>query len=191
MADERFALLRPAPVSLVGMSVGLAILSFIYLMMPTSMDGPWRLIIPFLMALPGGLLANSLWNQGTWLSRNAIVLEAVVGRATVNLEDIQEVHIDEALTTLGVQTSTHYVVQSIATPIPLGGDAHVKGRVGSRLRSSGVACVWHAGAGDVYRVAKATSPFMVPGAIRGTLSRPLVWGSMLGWLAYGVLLSFI
>ena len=72
------------------------------------------------MAIVIGLLWNAIRNQGAWLLDHAVVLEAVMGRAVIPLGDIVAVHIDEAMTTLGVQTSTRYVVQSIVAPLALG-----------------------------------------------------------------------
>ena len=114
-----------------------------------------------------------------------------MGRAEIPLDEVREVHVDEGLTTLGVQSPSRYVVQSIATPVSLDMGADTKKLTAYYLRQGGIEGVWHERGADVYRVAKSTSPFMYPGAIRGTLSRPLVWGCMLGWPAYGVRLSVL
>ena len=87
---------------------------------PASGNGSILLWFPCAIATVTGSLWNAVRNQGASGFDHTLVLEAVVGRAVVPLGDIVEVHFDEAMTTLGVQTSTHYVVQSIATPVKLG-----------------------------------------------------------------------
>src|SRR5690606_23358402 len=138
--------------------------------------------------LPCGFLANAVRNQGAWMLDNAIVLEAVMGRATIPHEDVLEVHIDEAMTTLGVRTSTHYVVQSIATPAALRAEQGAKDRTVWLFRDREVMCVWHGRPADVYGFARPTSPFMWPGAVLATFKRPWVWGAPLAGLAYGLIL---
>ncbi|MCR6713074.1 MAG: hypothetical protein NVV57_10440 [Demequina sp.] len=185
---EQRALMRPAPASQVAMSIGVIALGLCVLAFTTGLTGLSTVVAPAVLSLPCGFVWNAVCNQGAWLFDRAIVLEAVMGRAVIPLEDVIEVHIDEAMTTLGVRTADHYVVQSLATPLALNMPAGARDRTVRLFRNRNIRCVWHDGLADVYRVASATSPFMWPGAVLGTLRRPLVWGSVLAGLAYGSIL---
>jgi hypothetical protein len=184
------ALIRPAPLSRTAAAVGAVMVCFLVLGVSSGMTGVVLLWFPCAIVALSGLLWNGARNQGAWLLDHAVVLEAVMGRAVIPLEDVIEVHIDEAMTTLGVKVSDHYVVQSIATPLALNMPAGARDRTVRLFRNHNITCVWHDGLADVYRVASATSPFMWPGAVLGTLRRPLVWGSALAGLAYGLLMFF-
>ena len=194
MSRKERALIRPATVSRIAIAVMAAILSFVVLAESASFaepgagNGPILLWFPCAMAIVIGLLWNAIRNQGAWLLDHAVVVEAVMGRAVIPLGDIVAVHIDEAMTTLGVQTSTRYVVQSIVAPLALGVRAGAKDRTVRLFHDTNIRCVWHAGLADVYAVAAAKSPFMWPGAVLGTLRRPLVWGTALAGLAWGLYL---
>jgi hypothetical protein len=180
------ALIRPAPLSRAAAVVGAVVGVLITLGVSTGLTGAALIWFPCGMLAVIGLLWNGARNQGAWLLDHAIVLEAVMGRAVIPLEDVIEVHIDEAMTTLGVRTSDHYVVQSIATPLALNMPSDARDRTVRLFRNHTITCVWHDGLADVYRVASETSPFMWPGAVLGTLRRPLVWGSALAGLTYGL-----
>ena len=162
--------MRPAPVSRIVAAALATLLSFVVFAEPASFAYPAvgnrsiLLWFPCASAFAIGLMWNAVRNQGTWIFPGAVVLEAMMGRAAIPLGEIVEVHIDEAMTTLGVQTPTHYVVQSIATAANLGEPEGARARADRLLSDRNLRCVWHAGLADVYAVAATTSPFMWPGA---------------------------
>lgn len=182
------ALIRPARVSRIAAAVGALVLGFCILGLTATLTGFSTLLAPSLLALPCGFIWNAVRNQGAWLGEHAVVLEAVVGRAVIPLDEIHVVHIDEEMTTLGVKTSKYYVVQSIVAPAKFNVRAGARERTVRLLRGQNIPCLWHDSLAEVYGVAATTSPFMWPGAVLGTLRRPLVWGSALVGLGYGLLL---
>jgi len=191
------ALIRPAPLSRVATAGGAVVTVILIVGVSSGMTGATFIWFPCAMAVLCGFLWNAVRNQGAWMFdrgmslaaavREEVVLEAVVGRAVIPLADILEVHIDEDMTTIGVKTPTHYVVQSIATPASLSVGRHARERTARLFENHNIPCVWHEGIGDVYAIDKAISPFMWPGAVVGTFTRPLVWGSAFGGLAFGLL----
>jgi len=173
-ARRRVALLRPSDVSLLLTGLMAAVGIFIFFMVSSASDKPVHVWTAVLWILPG-LLVNALLNQGAWLRRDDVVLETVLGRATIPLDAIDAIHMNTAMTQIVVETGGVFIAQSIVTPVSFRVPKGRRARVQHALRSHRVPLRWHAEYSTMLALQPHRSASFHKGAIVATLLQPAVW----------------
>lgn len=163
-------------------------LSAITAALGAEMSG-WLVALGVLEAAFVGLLFNAARHQGAWLLDGHLVLETAFGRSVVPLERVVAVHVDDPLTTMGVDAGPRYVVMSIGSPAGPRTAAGSIEHATALLADRDIRVVRHDSATAVRAVRTASAPWHSVRAIVDTARRPLVAGTVIVGAIFAVLQS--
>lgn len=134
-----------------------------------------------------GLLFNAARHQGAWLVDDQLVLETALGRSAVPLASVRAVHVDDPLTTMGVDVGAEYMVMSVGSPAgPREPAGSVEGAA-ALLADRNIPVVRHASHAAVTAVRRPTAPWHSIRAVVDTVRRPLVVGTAIAGTIYAIL----
>ncbi len=142
------------------------------------------------MWLVVGLLFNACANQGAWLHGRVLVLETVLGRARISLDDIEEIHLNQSLSGIVVGTGEQYVWQSISAPLMFANPEDACARVEASLGEEHMNVHWHDdGDFSMWKMKPRRAASLQRGAILPTLLRPWVLFMTAAGLGIALLLA--
>ncbi|MDN4475642.1 hypothetical protein QQX09_07225 [Demequina sp. SYSU T00192] len=144
--------------------------------MGNNASGSWSAayvlwLVPLWMLV--GVMANIIANQGARLGDNELILEASLGRATIPLREVDEVHLGRDRLYVSVKTGAGYVYQSISLYHRAGERGLVIAGVDDMLREAGLHVQWVDSREDAKLQPRRFAAFHGP-AVLATLVRPWV-----------------
>ncbi|GIG55597.1 hypothetical protein [Demequina activiva] len=171
---RRFALIRPARLSRV-LTGSMAVVLFAILFMLSLGAGLGWTVMQFGLV---GLLFHATGHQGAWLTRDAVVLETVLGRARIPVDQIQAVHMRPSMAWIMVETDGRFVTQSVATAINIKVPQGRPEQVEQALAERGIPLHWHEDLETMLALQPRSSASFQRGAIIATLVQPAVWSTV-------------
>jgi|GEM_PF-6674099 len=122
-----------------------------------------------------GLLFNGVANQGAWLYGRILVLETILGRARIPLDDIEEIHLNESLSVILVKVGERYISQSITAPLMFANPKGARAQVDTVLSHEHMSVHWHDDDDpSIWELKPRQVASLQHEAIRSTLMRPWV-----------------
>jgi hypothetical protein len=142
------------------------------------------------MSILAGLLFNAVRNQGAWLHGRVLILETVLGRALISLDDIEEIHLNESLSLIFVKVGERYIWQSITAPFMFAGPRDARARVQALLGQERMSVHWYDDHDrSIWDLKPRHAASFERGAILSTLVRPWVVCMTVAGLGIALLLA--
>lgn len=142
------------------------------------------------MSLLTGLLFNAVRNQGAWLYGRVLILETVLGRALISLDDIEEIHLNESLSLIFVKVGERYIWQSITAPMMFANPKDAHAHVDAVLGQERMRVHWHDDRDrSIWDLKPRHAASFERGAILSTLARPWVLFMTAAGLGIALLLA--
>lgn len=135
------------------------------------------------------MLFNSVVNQGAWIRVDVLILETVLGRARIELEAVDEIHLHRSQTLMLAKVGNRYIRQDISAPMAITNHDVTQTHIEWAIAAVHIPLHWHDDVRAMLALEPQSSASFERGAIVSTLMRPWVIGMTVAGVGMALLLA--